>query len=47
MAKYFNPAKTASVKLEVSKAPMAKKDVSPEFLVRRVARSHRRDRRAI
>ncbi len=47
MAKHFNPIKTASVKLEVSKAPMAKKDVSPEFLVRRVARSHRRDRRAI
>ncbi len=45
MAKHFNPADTASVKLDISMAP-AKLNTNA-FLVRRVARAQRRIRRAL
>ncbi len=47
MAKYFNPAEVVSVKTEICLAPIVKTSANVEFLVRRVARSRRRDRRAI
>ncbi|MBL4869411.1 MAG: hypothetical protein JKX72_00495 [Robiginitomaculum sp.] len=47
MAKFFNPADATSVKVNISVAPVMKTSPNMDFLVRRVARSQRRNRRAL
>lgn len=47
MAKLFNPAASASTKLNISLAVSPKATANNSFLVRRVVRGQRRARRAL